>query len=99
MKNAKKVNNKNNNAVIKNPSNSKRTSTSSLNPGKTGVNNRGENVRTKGCLPLQLLPAEGAEGEKVREQDEVQGGAEGRAEKRKRGEAWSMATVDKNHKD
>ena len=55
IKNAKKVNNnKNNNAVIKNPSNSKRTSTSSLNPGKTGVNNRGENVRTKGGLPLQL---------------------------------------------
>ena len=55
IRNAKKVNNTNNNAVIKNPSNSKRTSTSSLNPGKTGVNNRrGENVRTKGCLPLQL---------------------------------------------
>ena len=96
MKNAKKVNNKNNNAVIKNPSNSKRTSTSNLNPGKTGVNNRGENVRTKEGLPLQLLPAEG---DKVRKQDEVQGGAEGRTEKRKGGEAWSKATVDKNHKD
>ena len=53
-------------------------------------------MRTKGCLPLQLLPAEG---DKVREQEEVQGGAEGRTEKRKGGEAWSMATVDKNHKD
>ena len=52
-------------------------------------------MRTKGCLPLQLLPSEG---EKVREQDEVQGGAEGRTEKRKGGEAWSMATVDKNRK-
>ena len=38
------------------------------------------------------------EGEKVREQDEVQGGAEGRTEKRKGGEAWSLATVDKNRK-
>ena len=81
--------------MTKNLSNSKVTQFSSLNPGKTGVNNRGENVRTKGGLPLQLLPSEG---EKVREQDEVQGGAEGRTEKRKGGEAWPMATVDKNRK-
>ena len=94
MKNAKKVNNKNN-AVIKNPSNLERTSTSSLNPGKTGVNNRGEIVRTKEGLPLQLLPAEG---ETERERDEVHGRAEGRTEERKVGEAWSLATVDKNRK-